>query len=405
MRSSRTSPVGFKRISFPQAYRYDFTAGLLVGIFEGLTAPFLGVLARQLGASVWQIALLTSIPFYGHMLSLFWVSRRVHFASPLAYVTFVTAMTRVLFLGMAWVTGPTAFVACACLAQFLAPIHGPAYTEVMRQIYPEEIRGKAMGSVRMASSVATMLAASLGGRLLDLVGFRYIFPVAALAGVAASWVFGQIPYALIPPSPLKRMGKGQGLMDLHKQDPVLRRFETAFFLFGFGNLMMMPLVPILLVDRFHASNFFVGELAFVTALARLSTLYLWGHRIDRRGGIAVTRDNLFLMAFVPLCYAFAQGLSLFLLAALISGAAMAGLELGVMSSCIVLAKGKDPAMTMAVHQTFLGARGILAPVVGILLSHLFGFRIAFISSSCLVLLGSFLVRRVPSGQANSGILI
>ncbi|MBI3333580.1 MAG: MFS transporter, partial [Candidatus Omnitrophica bacterium] len=181
-------------IGLPRAYRYDLTAGLLVGIFEGLTAPFIGVVARQLGGSVLQVALLTSVPLLGHTLSLFWASRQVHFESPVAYVTFATSISRVMFLGMAWVQGPAAFVACACMAQFLAPVHSPAYTEVMRQIYPEGMRGKAMGSVRMCASVSTMLAASVGGKLLDLIGFRLVFPVAAVAGVAASWTFSQIPY-------------------------------------------------------------------------------------------------------------------------------------------------------------------------------------------------------------------
>ena len=357
------------------------------------------MVARQIGASVWQVALLTSIPFYGHTLSLFWASRQRHFASPLAYVTFATSITRILFLGMAWVNGPAQFVGCAMLAQFLTPIHGPAYTEVMRQIYPGEIRGKAMGSVRMAGSVATMLAATAGGKLLDLIGFRMVFPVAAVAGVTASWIFGQIPYPQpTVPGTGVRPRPGTNWRDfwrILKKEPQLRRYELGVSLFGFGNLMMLPLVPILLVDRFGVSNFFVGQLAFATALTRLSSLYLWGHQIDRQGGLKVACELLILMTIVPICYAMAAGPAPLFIAAIVTGCAMAGLELAVISSMIELAKGEDPAAVMAIHQTILGVRGVTAPLIGIWILKLINIQGVFLLCAGLVLVGALVVRRVP----------
>jgi MFS family permease len=353
------------------------------------------------------VALLTSIPFYGHTLSLFWASRQVHFASPLAYVTFATSITRVLFLGMAWVNGPVQFVACAMLAQFLTPIHGPAYTEVMRQIYPEEIRGKAMGSVRMAGSVATMVAATLGGKLLDVAGFRVVFPIAAVAGVVASWIFGQIPYPRPAVSGVGAIPKPisplRDLVRMIRSDRRFRHYETGVFLFGFGNLMMLPLIPILLVDRFHVSNFFVGQLAFATALTRVAFLYFWGHQIDRRGGLTVACEILVLMTIVPLCYATAAGPVPLFIAAIVSGCAMAGLELAVISSMIELARGRDPATFMAIHQTILGIRGITAPLVGTLALKLINLPGIFFLCAGLILLGALFVRPVPEG-GSSGIL-
>jgi MFS family permease len=358
-----------------------------------------GVVARQLGATIWQVGLLSSIPFFGHLLSFFWASRQARFASPLAFVSFANAVTRVLFLGMAWVQGPTAFVACACLAQFLAPVHSPAYTEVMRQIYPEEIRGKAMGSVRMALSVATMLAAALGGKLLDVVGFRMIFPIAAVAGVAAAWIFSQLPYPVRNNEARRTQNISlAGLSQLLKGHPELRRFEVGFFLFGFGNLMFNPLLPILLVDNFSASNFFVGQLAFVTALTRLGFLYFWGHRVDREGGILVCREVFLLTTFVPLLYAIAPGRGLLFLAAAIFGCAMAGLELAVISSMITFAKGGDPTATMAVHQTILGIRGIAAPMVGAALLQIFGLPATFLIASAIILTGIPFLRRLPADR-------
>jgi len=358
-------------------------------------------MARQLGATVWQIALLTSIPLLGHTLSLFWASRQVHFASPVAYVTFATAATRVLFLGMAWVSGPAAFVACACLAQFLIPVHSPAYTEVMRQIYPESIRGKAMGSVRMVSSFSTMLAASLGGKLLDLIGFRVVFPIAAIAGVAASWVFSQIRYPMKAASdeslPMSQLNPWD-LPKLLKADPVLKRFETGFFLYGFGNLMAIPLIPLLLVDRFQANNFFVGQLAFVSAATRLGFLYFWGHRIDRRGAVRVICEVLFLMALPLFCYGIAHDRWLLFAASAISGCAFAGLDLAVIGAMIALARKHPPSAMMAIHQTLLGFRGVTAPLVGTLLLKVMDLQIVFLLDAALILVGAALVARSANNR-------
>lgn len=377
------------------AYRYDLAAGALSGLFEGLTAPFLGVVARQLGAEIWQIALLASVPLIGHSISLYALRWQRLFRSPLAFAAFVTGFGRILFLGMAWVSGPGAFIACACLSQFFLPLHTPAYVEVMRRFYPESIRGKAMGSVRAVVAVVTMGAAWLGGKLLDLVGFQAVFPVAAGLGVLASWILAQAPVSIRPARAL--MGK-LGILALPRllrRHPDFARMEWAFFWFGFGHLMVLPLIPVLMVDHFGLSNFFVGQLAFAGALARLASLYAWGHAIDRSGSVATLRKLFLLSALIPLLFAVAPTPGFLFLPSILTGAVMiAGLELAVVGVVLQMSHGRDRSVWMAVHQTLVGVRAVSAPLLGTWLAHALGIRPVFWVSAGVVLSGASLMRRL-----------
>lgn len=377
------------------AYRYDLAAGFLSGLFEGLTAPFLGVVARQMGAQIWQVALLTSVPLLGHSLSLYCLRWQRRFPSPLSFVAFVTALSRILFLGMAWVTGPAAFISCACLAQFFVPLHTPAYVEVMRRFYPESIRGKAMGSVRTVTAVATMLAAGVGGRLLDLAGFRVIFPLAAVVGVLASWILVRAPVSIRPASgALGRLGVF-ALPRLLQRHPDFARMEWAFFWFGFGHLMVLPLVPVLMVDHFGLSNSFVGQLAFAGALARLASLYAWGHAIDRFGSAASLRQLFLASALIPFLFAVAPTPAFLFLPSVLTGVVMvAGLELAVVGVVLQMSHGRNRSVWMAVHQTLVGIRAVSAPLLGTWLAHGLGIRPVFLISVGVVFSGAALMRRI-----------
>ncbi len=392
--------AGFKTGTSPEllkvpAYRYDLAAGALSGLFEGLTAPFLGVVARQLGAQLWQLALLASVPLIGHSISLYTLRWQRRFPSPLSFVAFVTGLSRILFLGMAWVTGPAPFIFCACLAQFFVPLHTPAYVEVIRRFYPESIRGKAMGSVRAVTAVATMLAAWLGGKFLDLVGFQAVFPLAAALGVLASWILARAPVSIRPARALMgRLGLF-ALPRLLRRHPDFARMEWAFFWFGFGHLMVLPLIPVLMVDHFRLSNFFVGQLAFAGALARLASLYAWGHAIDRFGSAATLRKIFLLSALIPFLFAVAPTAGFLFLPSILTGAVMvAGMELAVVGVVLQMTHGRDRSVWMAVHQTLVGVRAVSAPLLGTWLAHGLGIRPVFWVSTGVVLSGAALMRRL-----------
>ena len=75
---------------------------------------------------------------------------------------------------------PEVFVARCAAGAFLAGVFPAAYVLAGREA-PEDRRGSAMGVVFMAMALSHAIGSMVGGSLLNVVGFRGIFPI--IAGV------------------------------------------------------------------------------------------------------------------------------------------------------------------------------------------------------------------------------
>ena len=65
----------------------------------------------------------------------------------------------------------------------------PGYVEIMRRIYPDAYRGRAMAYVRVGYTACMTLMTPLFGWLLDVWNYRYLFPIVAVFGILAGLDF------------------------------------------------------------------------------------------------------------------------------------------------------------------------------------------------------------------------
>lgn len=383
----------FRRFLPPEiqkAYGYDSVAAILAGIHMGLIFPFLAIVDRRLGGYPYHIALITAAPFFGSLVTYYW-AHRAQVEGEKKYVVWGSFIARSLFFAMAFIASPLIFALVASFALLMGSISRPAYIGVLSQIYPEQYRGRAMGFVMIGSSAAAMLASYFGGKSLDIVGYRWIFPLGAFFGILSSLIFNRIEvkeklYADVPEK--FRIAE---MFEILKRDVAFKKFERYFMIFGFSNLIAMPVYPIFLVDKLRVSNFEAGKLATVASLLGIATVYIWGHLSDEYGAPKIMSWNVLLLSFVPLIYAFANKFAVLYFASVISGAAFTGLELLVVGSAISLSRGKDVPKYSAIHTTLLGIRGVVAPFLGIRILHILGFRWLFLLSFAGIFAGGFLL--------------
>jgi DHA1 family inner membrane transport protein len=375
---SRRIPAGFR-----QNFLWDTASALLIGVFNAITWSFAPVVARRLGASTFLISLVTAAQFAGSICS-FLAAHYLQDKRKLPYMVWAWTISRALFLIIAFVTTPLPFVLIVVAFWIIMALPVPGYAEVMRKIYPDAYRGRAMAYVRVAMT-ATML---------DLVGYQILFPIAAVFGILSSLAFGRIKFTetiISPPRPLSNLWR------VMSEDRRYLSYQIAFFVYGFGNLMVVPLIPIFLVDEMRLSYGEVGVLGMINAIFWMLAYVIWGRTVDRRGSFWTLELNFILTIFVPLGFFLAWDMKLLAVAYVFNGLTTAGIDLGWINGVMEIAKRERVGDYTALHTFFVGVRGILGPFLGAFLASTpaVGLRGAFLLSALLILAGWLLFRRLP----------
>ena len=184
-----------------------------------------------------------------------------------------------------------------------------------------------MSTVRMGRVSVILLITPLAGWAMDLVGYRVLFPVGALFGILATFLFTRINLdeGELPPRKTKTFSD---LWQIVRTDKNFAIYLVSYSLFGLGGLLSWPLYPVVQVDRLQLSYSDIGILGLVESVTWLFSYLMWGRAIDKRGGLYVVRAISAISMVTPITYMFAQNLWMLLPSAIARGLGMAGFELG-----------------------------------------------------------------------------
>ncbi|MCS6777684.1 MAG: MFS transporter [Chthonomonadaceae bacterium] len=377
-------------------WRWDLLAGICAGIYQGCIWSFALQLARgPLGASGWQMGLASAAPAIGYLFALLW-ARQMEGRAKLPFVTRTWLVSRGLFLlTPLLVTGRfqlPAFLFLICATPILFSISTPAYTAIMKDIYPDEHRGRLMSLVRVGTTGAMLITTPLMGWLQEHAGldFRWMFALGGAFGIATAGAFSRLRLPRTPPTPPPPVG--QFLRETFRvvfENPGYRWFTASVFVTGFGNLVAGTLYPIYQVDHFRITPTQIGIMTNALTIAALISLFFWGWFLDRYGSLTVVLLAVTINCLTPICYLLAPSIQWIYLAAACTGFAQSGIDLGYLNTTLMFAETGKAAQYQAVHSTFFGLRGTIAPLLAIPLLHAAGgnFQRAFLICTGIMLAG------------------
>jgi len=378
-----------------RAVRVDVASALLLAAFAGLTAPFTGlILRRDLGATPLQLAVMSSAAGASLLLSLAW-ARALKARAPLTCLVWTGIAARGMFLLVPLATSVWAFAGLVVAASLFGTGTQPAQAAVIERVYPRAQRGRALGVVRMAGAAAGVGLALGAGLLFERVDYRWIFPAAAVLGIASSLAQRR----LVVPAPSAAEQATAAPSTLWEawtavcNDAPFRGLLTASFLFGLGCWIQAPAHPLLLVDVLRVTPAQVGLLAAAAALAALVGSGWWGWLVDRRGSVEALRTMYLVGAATPAIYAVAWSPWVLLLSSVTDSLMAVGLELVWMLALLDVAGPRRAAQYVAIGATLAGVRGLVGPLIGGLLIHGLGVRAVYATATCLMLGAVLLVGR------------
>jgi MFS family permease len=383
---------------FPQqvrrAVRIDLSAALLLAFYTALIGPFNGlILRRDFEASPLHLSVLASANAACLLLSL-GLARLIDSRRPLNAVVWTAFAARALFLLVPLIRSPWPFVGVLVGATMLNTVTSPAQAALIQQVYPREVRGRALGVVRVGGAIAGVALALVAGHLLGEAGFRLAFPVAALFGMAAALTLRRLPVPSVPEAAKPVRHTLREAWTAVREDAGFRGLLIASSVFGTGIWMMTPATPLVQVDVLRVTTAQVGMFAAVAGAVAIVANLLWGRLVDRRSSLTTLRTIYAMGTLTPIIYYLAcTGLRTpwMLVPAAISESLLAtGLDLVWMLVVIDFAGPRRTALYAAIGATLAGVRGVIGPLLGALLIEWWGLPVLYAVAAAFMATGAAL---------------
>jgi MFS family permease len=298
----------------------------------------------------------------------------------------------------------TVYIALIALRGFVGQLGFPAWTGLMADLVPEQIRGRYFSGRSIAMSVAGLLCVPLAGRLIDLIGppngYSISFLVAALIGFIATVVYNRI---VEPPLAEPRRTEERpmhGLRALLHQHPRFVAFTAVAFFWNLAVTTAGPYFTVHLVRNLGATPTEIGILAAITSISTIIGQRIWGRVNDRRGAIWVMFICGLQIPVYPLLWIIAPAPWFVGLIYTFSGFAWAGYSLASFNLLLSLTPQLHRGRFVAAYQMAAFLAAGLGPLIGGALLAAFSIRVVFAVSAAGRLLAALLfvatVKRVAA---------
>jgi MFS family permease len=344
---------------------------------------------------------------------------------------------RLPLLAVAAMSGPWPFLAVLVLHGFVQTALIPAQNSLYQQNYDPNARGRLFGKASVWGGVATAATALGSGLLMDLAppaplgpggapsaipgwlagpeAFRWLYPLAGVAGLGACLVYGSIRVrgsgrtvlrapieAAVPRKwspqelllgPFRRAGAA--IRTTLVEDAGFRRFEVALFVYGLGFMVMQPVYARLFVGElgmtYMDAALAKGVVFYVVTIAALAAA---GRMYDRIGLERLGARSTVLLAVFATALAVVRTPAQAVAAFSLFGLAMAGLNIAWSMGPIHYAPPGQAARYMSVHVALVGLRALLGhPVGGVVAERAGSSRPAFVLAAGLFGIATVLMMR------------
>ncbi|MCH9611544.1 MAG: hypothetical protein S4CHLAM102_00140 [Chlamydiia bacterium] len=360
-------------------------------LFEPLASllpllPF--ILCKGLGATAFQIVLLTMLRPVVSLFSFYWSSRisgradllrkNLVWAGLLARLPFIVS----LFTGNTWL-----IILASSIYMLFYRGGIPAWMEILKRNLDKQSRQKyfAIGSA-LGYTEGALIAIGVGALLdHDIYLWKWIFAISIFLGLLGTFVQALIPvqgeWDKTPPPIRNKLPMLKQLLKPWKDSWVLMRerrdfarFQLGFMLGGFGLMLVQPVIPFFFSNELNLSyRDLLIAISICKGLGFVVTSRLWGEATDRKCLNRVTGWILLGFGCFPLLLVFSTSSILWVYGAyLLYGVAQAGSHLVWHLSGPIFSGREESLRFSGVNIVMVGVRGIIGPPCGGLLNVLLG---------------------------------
>jgi MFS family permease len=387
--------------------RYFWMDGLFSSISLNFYANFVALFALAYGASNAQVGQLTAVASLLAAISVFpgaWAVGAIGRRKPIVVVA-GAGVARILLLVWAcvpfFIHDPNiaiwGIIIINALITFASNFSVPAWTSMVADIVPLDMRGRYFSSRTLIMNVMALVVVPLSGWLvttgngisgLPFGGYQLVFFLAFATGLVSTFSFGRIKEKVDP----NLQARQRRLRDTARRinaTPGFMGFVISAFIWNIGIQVAGPFFNVYLVSKLGANTTMVGLLASVTTVFALITQGRWGRLADRRGNLWIMGVTGLLIPFLPLMWAIVAAPWQVIFINLGAGILWTGYNLASFNLLLEMAPHDARADAAALFQFVVVGAAILGPLAGGYLADAIGYQPVFLLSAAWRWLGIF----------------
>ncbi|MCX6059386.1 MAG: MFS transporter [Chloroflexi bacterium] len=393
-----------------QKHNFRYVQIDAVGVsISNVAAPFLPVFLTRLGASNFQVGLLTSMPgITGFVLAII-VGR---FLQTRSNIIPWYSLSRLLVISCFALTGlltsilskeytviaTLAIWAFATLPQTALAV---AFSVVMNTVAGPEGRYALLSRRWAIFGLTSVVMTFFVTRIIDLVAFprnyQMMFLGLSAGGLISYYFSNQIKLPIQTPpvlAPSKSVfDSARNYFSLIRGAPAFTSFATKKFVYLSAMTLSQPIMPLFLVREVKATDSQIGMITMAMTTVMLAGYFIWPWSSRKYGGRFVLLATTFGMIFYPALTAATPQIPLIILYAAIAGLFQSGLDLVFFDELMKTVPPEYGATFVSLAQSMQYLSAIVAPLVGTLLADSIGLGGALWISAGLRLVGFLLFLR------------
>lgn len=386
-------------------FRYVQIDAIGVSI-SNVAAPFLPVFLTRLGATNFQVGLLSSMPgMTGLVLALlvgrFLQTRRnvvPWYSLSRLMVILCYALTGIFTLLVSEKFAIIATLAIWALATLPQTALSVVFSVLMNAVAGPEGRYALLSRRWAIFGLTGVVGTFIVTRLIDLIKFPYnyaiMFMVLSLGGFFSYYFSRKIQVAdqCTPPLPTSRSPREnlKKYIGLLRANPAFLSFSSKRFVYFSAVVLGQPIMPLFLVREVGATDSQIGTVNMILTLVMLVGYFLWPWVSRRRGGRLVLLATTLGLTLYPALSAATPHINLIIVYAGIAGLFQAGLDLVFFDELMKTVPVEYSAMFVSLAQSMQYLSMFLAPLLGTWLANYIGLGGALWLSAGLRLLGFLL---------------
>ncbi len=406
-----TEPTGQELNIQKRNFRYVQIDAIGVSI-SNVSAPFLPVFLTRLGATNFQVGLLSSMPGVTGLLLAIVVGRFLQTRTNIVpwyslsrlMVILCYALTGILTLAVSEkfvIVATLAIWAFATLPQTALAV---AFSVVMNAVAGPEGRYALLSRRWMIFGLTGVVGTFIVTRLINLIDFpvnyAIMFLVLSVGGFVSYYFSNQITLPDAVPPPLAKSASPresiQNYLSILRANPAFLSFASKRFVYFSAIVLSTPIMPLYLVRDVGATDAQIGTINMTMTLVMLVGYYVWPLISRQRGGRFVLLATTLGMAFYPALSAATPRVDLIILYAAIAGLFQGGLDLVFFDELMKTVPAEYSATFVSLAQSMQYLSMIIAPLLGTWLATYIGLDGALWLSAGLRLAGFVLfLKRGP----------
>jgi MFS family permease len=375
-----------------------------VGIgLANAAAPFLPVFLTRLGATNFQVGLLTSMPaLTGLMLALViggYLQRKSNIVPWFGTARLLVVLSYAL-TGIAPFIVPRQYLvfvilaiwALATLPQTIVSI---LFSVVMNTVAGPEGRFELMSRRWSIMGFTSAITVVIVGQVLDRLGFPFnyqlVFMVLSIGGLISFYFSSHLdlPVRVIPVITLQG-SKSQRLKEYWKlifsQKPFIN-FALRRFVYLTGVSLAAPLFPLYFVRQLHASDAWIGLINTSSTAVMIVGYFFWVRRSRKHGTRMVLLWTTLGLSLYPFLVAITGRVEVVVLLAGMAGIFQAGLDLIFFDELLRTIPDEYCATFVSFAQSMQYLSAVVSPIIGTFLADTIGISGGLIVAAAIRLLG------------------